>query len=50
VFFSARKCDEALKRQLELLAPASYVNKGSDGDPAQLIERIDQLISRLQTS
>jgi hypothetical protein len=50
MFFSARKCDEALKRQLELLAPASYVNKGSDGDPAQLIERIDQLISRLQTS
>ena len=50
LFFSARKCDEALKRQFDLLAPASYVNKGSDGDPAQLIERIDQLISRLQTS
>ncbi len=50
LFFSARKCDETLKRQFDLLAPASYVNKGSDGDPAQLIERIDQLISRLQTS
>lgn len=47
LFFSARKCDEALKHQLELLAPASYVNKGSDGDPEQLIERIEQLINRL---
>lgn len=47
LFFSARKCDEALKRQLELLEPASYVNKGAGGDPAQLIERVSQLISRL---
>lgn len=50
LFFSARKCDEDLKRQLELLAPASYVNKGSDGDPEQLIERIEQLINRLHPS
>lgn len=50
LFFSARKCDEALKRQLALLAPASYVNKGADGDPAQLIERVGQLMSRLQAS
>jgi hypothetical protein len=33
---------------LEALAPASYVNKGSDADPEQLIERIDQLVIHLQ--
>lgn len=48
LFFSAQKSDESLKRQLEVFAPASYVNKGSDADPLQLIERIDQLIAHLQ--
>ena len=47
LFFSARKCDEALKQQLSLFSPASYVNKGSDSDPAKLVERIDQLIGYL---
>lgn len=48
LFFSAQKSDEHLKRQLELLAPARYVNKGSDGDPEQLIQRIGELIADLQ--
>jgi CheY-like chemotaxis protein len=48
LFFSGRKCDDGFKRQLEALAPASYVNKGSDADPEQLIERIDQLVIHLQ--
>lgn len=49
LFFSGQKCDEGLKRQIERFAPASYVNKGSDPDPEQLIDRIDQLVAHLQT-
>ena len=49
LFFSARKCDEALKQQLSIFSPASYVNKGSDSDPAKLVERIDQLVGYLLT-
>jgi CheY-like chemotaxis protein len=49
LFFSAQKCDEDLKRQIERFAPASYVNKGSDPDPEQLADRIDQLVAHLQT-
>jgi hypothetical protein len=48
LFFSGRKCDEDLKRQLELFAPASYVNKASGADPGRLIERIEQLVTHLQ--
>lgn len=48
LFFSGRKCDEDLKRQLELFAPASYVNKASRADPGRLIERIEQLVTHLQ--
>lgn len=47
LFFSAQKCDDALKQQLALFAPASYVNKGSDTDPERLAERIDQLVTYL---
>lgn len=47
LFFSARKCDETLKQQLSLFSPASYVNKGTDSDPAKLVERIDQLVGYL---
>ena len=44
VFFSAVKADENLKRQMELLAPAHYLNKGSDPDPRGLIDRIYVLL------
>lgn len=47
LFFSARKCDEALKQQLSIFSPASYVNKGNESDPAKLAERIDQLVGHL---
>jgi CheY-like chemotaxis protein len=47
LFFSSMKCDEALKKQLSVFAPASYVNKGSSTDPAHLVERIDQLATHL---
>ena len=45
VFFSAVKADEELKRQMELLAPAHYLNKGSDPDPRSLIDRIYKLLN-----
>jgi CheY-like chemotaxis protein len=47
LFFSGRKCDENLKSQLSLFAPASYVNKGGSEDPSDLAERIDQLVAHL---
>lgn len=47
MFFSAEKADENLRKQMENLEPANYVNKGSDPDPDKLIERVDSLISYL---
>lgn len=45
VFFSAEKADEDLRKQMEALAPANYVNKGSDPDPDKLAGRVESLIS-----
>jgi CheY-like chemotaxis protein len=47
VFFSATIADDALKAQMELLSPASYVNKGTDPDPDKLAERVEQLVGYL---
>jgi CheY-like chemotaxis protein len=44
VFFSAEKADENLKRNMENLEPANYVNKGSDLDPDNLKARVEQLL------
>jgi CheY-like chemotaxis protein len=46
-FFSAVKADNNLRRQMDELAPASYVNKGTDPDPDKLAERVEYLISYL---
>lgn len=45
VFFSARKCDEALKKQLSQCSPAVYFNKGESPDPTDLADRVDRLVS-----
>jgi len=45
VFFSSEKADESLKKQMELLAPAHYMNKGSDPVPENLIKRIQGLLN-----
>src|SRR4030043_1220755 len=45
VFFSGIKADEGLRRQMELLAPANYVNKGSDPDPEHLVHRVEALLN-----
>jgi CheY-like chemotaxis protein len=47
LFFSARKCDDALKQHLDTFNPAVYINKGSSTDPADLIERVDRLITHI---
>ena len=47
VFFSSMKADEALKAQMDMLNPASYVNKGMDPDPEKLAERVEQLVGYL---
>ncbi|MEJ2682820.1 MAG: response regulator [Candidatus Sulfobium sp.] len=47
VFFSAVKADQSLKEQMENLAPANYVNKGSDPDPDKLVVRVEYLLTYL---
>ncbi|NOY52605.1 MAG: response regulator [Deltaproteobacteria bacterium] len=49
IFFSARKCDEALKKQLARCAPAVYFNKGDSPDPANLADRVDRLVNYILT-
>ncbi len=44
-FFSAVKADDNLRNQMDLLAPANYVNKGADPDPDKLAERVEHLLS-----
>lgn len=47
LFFSGRKCDDPLKKQLGVFTPASYVNKGSSTKMDGLVERVDQLVNHL---
>jgi len=47
VFFSSMKADDALRAQMDLLKPASYMNKGTDPDPDKLAERVEQLVGYL---
>ncbi len=44
-FFSVIKADDNLRNQMNMMAPANYVNKGSDPDPDKLAERVEQLLS-----
>ena len=48
VFFSAEKADDDLKKQMESLGPAYYVNKGSDPDPDKLACRVEYLLGYLR--
>ena len=47
IFFSAEKADDNLKKQMETLGNANYMNKGSDPDPDALAARVEMLISHL---
>ena len=44
-FFSSLKADDDMRTQMEMLAPANYVNKGTEPDPDKLAERVEQLFS-----
>jgi len=44
---SAGKADDNLRKQLQNLDPANYVNKGSDPDPDKLVARVESLIGYL---
>ncbi len=44
IFFSSLKADEALKKQMTLLAPANYVNKGASAEPEKLARRVEGLL------
>ncbi len=44
IFFSSEKADEHLRRQMENLAPAHYMNKATDPDPDKLAMRVEQLV------
>jgi CheY-like chemotaxis protein len=47
IFFSAEKADDNLKKQMETLGQANYMNKGADPDPDALASRVEMLISYL---
>lgn len=44
-FFSGVKADQDLKRKLEKLNPAVYLNKSTNPDPDKLAKRIEKLVS-----
>ena len=48
IFFSSRKADEKLKKQMTPFAPVLYLNKGSIRNPDELLKRIKILVSRLE--
>jgi CheY-like chemotaxis protein len=45
IFFSGVKADKDLKRMLEELNPAVYLNKSADPDPDKLAKRIEELVN-----
>ena len=47
IFFSAEKTDDNLKKQMETLGHANYMNKGTEPDPDALAARVEMLISYL---
>jgi len=49
IFFSSHKAGENLKRQMALYHPVRYLNKGAEGDMAELTKRISVLVSHLDT-
>ena len=47
IFFTAEKADDNLKKQMEAVAPANYMNKGNDANPETLASRVELLIAYL---
>ncbi len=50
LFFASRTPDDTLRRVLQFLSPARYLNKGVESDPKRLAARIQQVLGRLLRS
>ena len=48
IFFSGKKADDNLKKQMETIGHAYYMNKSTDPDPDALAARVEMLISYLR--
>lgn len=44
IFFSAVKATEDLRKQMSILEPANYINKGVSPSPQMLAERVEVLL------
>jgi CheY-like chemotaxis protein len=49
IFFSGKKADENLKRQMALYSPVRYLNKGTEGDVEDLMSRVGALVTHLSS-
>jgi len=47
LFFTAKQADAQLKKLMETYKPARYVNKGAEGDPEKLAQRIKTVMQTL---
>lgn len=47
LFLSGVRVDEGLLKQIELAAPALYLNKGVDATPERLADRIQRIVTQL---
>lgn len=47
LFFTSKPCDERFKAMLKQLEPSSYVNKGQDPEPLQLVKRVHKVLNIL---
>lgn len=49
IFFSGKKADAGLKKQMALYKPVRYLNKGTDGDVDDLMTRVGALVNHLSS-
>lgn len=47
LFFSVVTADEHMKKLLEFLKPAAYLNKGKNASPSELAKRLTEILSQL---
>lgn len=47
LFFSVVRADENMRKLLDFLKPAAYLNKGKNASPSELAERLTQILTQL---
>ncbi len=47
LFFSVVRADEHMKKLLDFVKPAAYLNKGKNASPSELAERLSQILAQL---